>query len=155
MVRQDQNNNNNNSENENLAKKNCSTALRNASTEIHQKTNTNNTQSPSSTKIVATNQNSSRVTVNLDDRPSIYNIAKHSVTTMDIHTSFTALQEHHPRTYTAGILTWLIVIIVNAMLLITVFWKDEVYSRINTVKLENQEEYPQPGNITRQPDRGE
>ena len=44
---------------------------------------------------------SSRVTINLVDRPSLYNIAKHSVTTLDIHTSFTALQEHHPRTYRA------------------------------------------------------
>ena len=162
MAIQDPNKNNTDndlSENDNYNQKAqtiCSTALKNASTELH-KTNNNPNSSSSTQKIVATNQNSSRVTINLDDpseRPSLYNIAKHSVTTMDIHTSYTGLQEHHPRTYTAGVLTWLAVIIVNAMLLITVFWKDEVYSRINTVNLENQDHnYPQNGNITRQPDR--
>merc|ERR1712127_754942 len=94
---------------------------------------------------------SSRVTINLEDRPSLYNIAKHSVTTMDIHTSFTALQEHHPRTYNFGILAWLVVIVVNAMLIITIVFKDTVYSRINAANLENQE-HCEEGDVGREPE---
>ena len=54
--------------------------------------------------------------------------------------------------YNFGVLAWLVVIAVNAMLIITIVFKDTVYGRINAANLENQE-HGEDSDVGREPER--